>query len=88
MNFLVKDDVINFIHKYTIYNNVTGFLKKKSTVKMLGVFMSVCGGGHGGAREGDTGIVNKKQTNNCRYSFLCSREMGHWYFWDTQSKWT
>jgi hypothetical protein len=29
---------------------------------MLGVFMSVCGGGHGGAREGDTGIVNKKQT--------------------------
>jgi len=24
--FFVKDDVINFIHKYTIYNDVTGFL--------------------------------------------------------------
>lgn len=49
---------------------------------MLGVFMSVCGGGHGGgiwgAREGDTGIVNKKTNNFADIPFFFSRKKGAW----------
>lgn len=65
VNFLVKDDVINFIHKYTIYNNVTGFLKKKIDGKDAWCFhVCVWRGTWGGEREKVTlgSWIKNKQT--------------------------